>query len=183
MKKKISLVQMDVRLGEPEANFSHAVALLEEALRESPDILVLPETVNVGFFPTPASRLAELADENGKRTKEIFGGFVRAHAVNLVAGSSAVRENGIIYNRAYVFDRTGNVVASYDKIHGFSPSGEPEYFKGGDHTVHFHWTESPAPWRSVTMCGSRSSSGQKHWKGRICFSCRRHGRWCGRSTG
>lgn len=43
MKKKISLVQMDVRLGEPEANFSHAVALLEEALRESPDILVLPK--------------------------------------------------------------------------------------------------------------------------------------------
>lgn len=137
MKKKISLVQMDVRLGEPEANFSHAVALLEEALRDSPDILVLPETVNVGFFPTPASRLAELADENGKRTKEIFGGFARAHGVNLVAGSSAVKENGIIYNRAYVFDRTGNVVASYDKIHGFSPSGEPEYFKGGDHTVHF----------------------------------------------
>lgn len=125
--------------------------------------------MNVGFFPTPASRLAELADENGKWTKEIFGGFARAHAVNLVAGSSAVKENGVIYNRAYVFDRTGNVVASYDKIHGFSPRESRNISRAETIRCIFHWTASPAPWRSATMCGSRSSSGRKHWKGGSVF--------------
>lgn len=137
MKKKISLIQMDVRLGEPEANFAHAEALMEEALADGPDILVLPETVNVGFFPTPAEKLAALADEEGWRTKEVFGNFAKVHGVHIVAGSSAVKEDGRIYNRAYVFGRDGALLASYDKIHGFSPSGEPDYFTGGDHTVHF----------------------------------------------
>lgn len=49
MREKISLIQMDVRLGEPEVNFARAAALMEEAMAEAPDILVLPETVNVGF--------------------------------------------------------------------------------------------------------------------------------------
>lgn len=149
MKKKISLIQMDVKLGEPETNFAHALALLEEAVKDGPDILVLPETVNVGFFPTPAERLAALADEDGARTREVFGAFAKEHGVNLAAGSSAVKENGKIYNRAYVFDREGNVAASYDKIHGFSPSGEPEYFEGGDHTVHFALDGIPC---SLAVC-------------------------------
>lgn len=149
MKKTISLIQMDVKLGAPEENFAHALALLEDAVKSGPDILVLPETVNTGFFPTPAERLAALADEDGARTRELFGGFAKAHGVNLVAGSSAVKESGKIYNRAYVFDRTGAVIASYDKIHGFSPSGEPDYFEGGDHTVHFALDGIPC---SMAVC-------------------------------
>ena len=149
MKKKISLIQMNVRLGEPEANFAHAAALMEEAMKEAPDILVLPETVNVGFFPTSAERLAALADEGGARTQEVFGRFAKEHGVNIVAGSSAVKEGGVIYNRAYVFDRSGAIIASYDKVHGFSPSGEPDYFKGGDHTVHFTLDGIPC---SMAVC-------------------------------
>ena len=149
MREKISLIQMDVRLGEPEVNFARAAALMEEAMAEAPDILVLPETVNVGFFPTPAGNLAALADEEGRRTKEVFGNFAKARGVNLVAGSSAVRENGKIYNRSYVFGRDGALLASYDKIHGFSPSGEPDYFTGGDHTVRFTLDGIPC---SMAIC-------------------------------
>lgn len=149
MKKTISLIQMDVKLGAPKENFARALALMETAVKDGPDILVLPETVNTGFFPTPAEALAAASDENGTRTRELFGGFARAHGVNLVAGSSAVKEDGKIYNRAYVFDRTGAVIASYDKIHGFSPSGEPAYFEGGDHTVHFTLDGVPC---SMAVC-------------------------------
>ena len=50
---RISCVQMDMRLGEPEENFAHAAALLRQAaaVQEKPDVLVLPETWNTGFFP------------------------------------------------------------------------------------------------------------------------------------
>lgn len=149
MKKKIALIQMDAKLGEVEENYNHAVALMETAMESQPDILVLPETLNVGFFPQPADELKKLADENGEKTKAVFSEFAKAHAVNIVAGSVAVLENGKVFNRSYVFDRSGQVVASYDKIHGFSPMGETKYFEGGDHTVHFELDGVPC---SMAIC-------------------------------
>ena len=64
---RISCVQMDMRLGEPEENFAHAAALLRQAaaVQEKPDVLVLPETWNTGFFP--AQDLANLADDDGRQ--------------------------------------------------------------------------------------------------------------------
>lgn len=149
MKKKISLIQMDVHRSEPDWNYPHAVDLMERAMEAGPDILVLPEALNVGFFPTPAERLAELADADGTRTREVFGEFAAKHQVNIVAGSVAVREAGRIYNRSYVFDRTGRVIAWYDKVHGFSPAGEQNYFTGGDRTVHFALDGIPC---SMVIC-------------------------------
>ena len=50
MKKKIALIQMDVAMAEPEKNYVHALELMKKAMDDKPDILVLPETLNVGFF-------------------------------------------------------------------------------------------------------------------------------------
>lgn len=137
MKKKISLIQMDVRFAEPKVNYEHAVKLMEKALEEDPDILVLPETLNVGFFPK--ENLEGLADCDGKMTKAVFGTFAKEHQVNIVAGSVANNKNGAIYNTLYAFNRAGEVVCEYDKIHGFTPAGEHEHFKGGDKVVNFEF--------------------------------------------
>lgn len=139
MKKTISMVQMASILGEPEENFSLAQSLLEQALHDNPDIIVLPETFNVGFFPK--HNLRELADRNGERTKRVFGDFAKQHAVNIVAGSVANNKNGQVYNTAYVFNRRGECVGEYDKIHGFSPAGEHEHFAGGKEVVNFRLDE------------------------------------------
>ena len=40
MKEKISLIQMDVELGQMERNYEKAVQLMELALEDKPDILV-----------------------------------------------------------------------------------------------------------------------------------------------
>lgn len=135
MKKRISLIQMDAALGKPEENYKRAVELMERALQEKPDILVLPETLNVGFFPKEGLR--ELADADGQKTKEVFGTFAKNNKVNIVAGSVANNKNGAIYNTVYVFNREGKVVCEYDKVHGFTPAGEHDYFKGGDTVVNF----------------------------------------------
>lgn len=135
MKKRVSLIQMDVALGNPAENFKRAVELMAEAMRENPDVIVLPETLNVGFFPR--ERLSELADVDGKETKAVFGTFARDNHVNIVAGSVANRKGGDIYNTLYAFDREGSVVGEYDKVHGFTPAEEHRYFKGGDKTVNF----------------------------------------------
>lgn len=135
MKKKISMIQMASVLGEPDKNYSLAEILLEQALSDKPDIIVLPETFNVGFFPK--HNLRELADHNGEQTKLLFGKFAKEHAVNIVAGSVANNKNGQVYNTSYVFNRHGECVCKYDKIHGFSPTGEHEHFAGGKQVVNF----------------------------------------------
>ena len=135
MKRTISLIQMQVTMGNPAANFSHAQQLMETAMKERPDILVLPETWNVGFFP--ADHLAQLADPEGKETKAFLSSFAKEHQVSILGGTVAVSEGNQVYNRSYGFDETGKLVSTYDKIHGFSLSGEPEYFQMGHTIPHF----------------------------------------------
>lgn len=135
MKKRISLIQMDVALAKPTHNFTRAVELMNKAMKDKPDILVLPETLNVGFFPTEG--LSEMADIDGKKTKEVFGIFARENKVNIVAGSVANKKGEHIYNTLYAFNRRGDVVCEYDKVHGFTPAEEHHYFKGGNKVVNF----------------------------------------------
>lgn len=49
MNPKIALIQMDSVFAEPDQNFTHALELMNNAMKEDPDILVLPETFNTGF--------------------------------------------------------------------------------------------------------------------------------------
>lgn len=137
MKKRISLIQMDVSFADPSENYQKASELMEAALTDNPDILVLPETLNVGFFPR--ENLEVLADIDGRQTKQVFGGFAKKHRVNIVAGSVANKKGERIYNTLYAFDREGKVVGEYDKIHGFTPAGEQEYFQGGDAVTNFEF--------------------------------------------
>ena len=98
MKEKISLIQMDVELGQVERNYEKAVQLMELALEDKPDILVLPETLNTGFFPSPDSALYAASDADGVQTKKVFGAFAKEHGVNIVAGSVSGLENGRGFN-------------------------------------------------------------------------------------
>lgn len=129
MKKKISLVQMDVAFADPKENRKKVEKMIEEAAKENPDIICLPETWNVGFFPK--ENLLELADVNGQQAMELLSYLAKKHKVNIVGGSVANNKNGKIYNTAFVLNREGECVGEYDKIHGFSPSGEHTYFEGG----------------------------------------------------
>lgn len=51
-----------------------------------------------------------------------------------IVGGSVVRSDGEdVKNTCYVYSRSGELVASYDKTHLFSPMDEDKYFKKGDH--------------------------------------------------
>ena len=135
MKKKIAFIQMQAVLAGVETNYRHAEELMEQAMEGNPDILVLPETWNTGFYIS--RKLKSIADEGGKRTETFLSSFAKKHHVNVVGGSTAVLCGDDVYNRSFVFDREGRKIAEYDKVHGFSYAYEPMYFKGGDHAVSF----------------------------------------------
>ena len=126
---KISCVQMNMEFCAPDENFRHAKDLIREAAKSCPDIILLPEMWNTGFFPK--EKLMELSDKDGERARREIGALAKELSVNIVAGSIADVRCGKIYNTAYVFDRSGNCVCQYDKTHLFSPMGEDKFFEKG----------------------------------------------------
>lgn len=132
---KVTCIQMDMLLGQVEENFRLAEQLIQQAMAEKPDVLVLPETWNTGYFPR--ENLASYCDRDGEQVKTRIGGLAKKHSVNIVAGSVSNLREGKIYNTAMVFDRTGEMIASYDKTHLFTSAGEDDFYTPGDHLCRF----------------------------------------------
>lgn len=132
---KIANIQMDVILGNPTENYRRAEQLIHEAAASHPDVIVLPELWDVGFFPQ--ENLEALSDPGCHRVISVVGGLARKLGINIVAGSVACRWDNGVYNTACVFDRKGQLVAQYDKTHLFSPMGEDQFFQKGDHVCRF----------------------------------------------
>ena len=132
---KICCLQMDIQFGRPRENFLHAEELIRSAMKESPDVLVLPETWNTGFFPK--EDLTALSDKEGKEVTARIGGLAKEYHVNIVAGSVSNVKNSKVFNTAMVFDRSGSCIADYDKTHLFSPMGENDFYSHGDHLCRF----------------------------------------------
>ena len=132
---KISCIQMNMRLAAPDENFDAAKRLIEKACADGCDVCVLPETWNTGFFPREG--LSALSDKDGERVRREIGGAAKEFGVNIVAGSVSDARGGKVYNTSYVFDRNGECIASYDKTHLFTPMGEHEYYRAGDHFCTF----------------------------------------------
>ncbi|MBR2282442.1 MAG: carbon-nitrogen family hydrolase [Spirochaetales bacterium] len=132
---KIACIQMEMVMADPDRNYIHAVKEVREAAANGADVAVLPETWNVGFFPR--EDLADLADRDGCRTREVFGSLARELGINIVAGSVANLRSDGVYNTCLVFNRKGECVAEYDKTHLFSPMEEDLFFRKGDHVSTF----------------------------------------------
>lgn len=62
---RVSVIQMQVQMENKSANLAHAKDLIERSCLDTPDIILLPETFNVGFFPAEPAPLAD-AMEQGK---------------------------------------------------------------------------------------------------------------------
>jgi predicted amidohydrolase len=105
--------------------------MVEAAMADAPDVLVLPETWDISYLPRDASR--DICDEDCRRVKEKIGALAKQYGVNIVAGSVSNARGGELYNTACVFDRQGNTVATYDKTHLFSHSRENLVYEAGDH--------------------------------------------------
>ncbi len=125
---KIAMLQMLVQAGKPQENEEHAFSMMEEAAANA-EVLVLPEMWNVGYN---FRNLEEDAVEENSPLLQRFSAFAKEKQAVIIAGSVPYRENNRIYNRTFVFDQDGTVLASYDKLHIFSLLSEPRYFTGGN---------------------------------------------------
>jgi omega-amidase len=139
----VALIQMDITIGEPDANFPHLEKLLHQAVAGpiKPDVIIFPEMWNTGYA---LEEIHHLADKEGARTKAFISEFAAEHQVHVIAGSIADKQGEHVRNTIYIFDRKGQVVADYSKIHLFRLMDEEKYLAEGDGIGSFDLEGIPA---------------------------------------
>jgi omega-amidase len=127
----VSLLQMDIALGEPDRNYEKLSIMLEQAVQAEPkpDVIVFPEMWNTGYA---LDQIQQLADENGERTKRIISAFCLKHQVHIIAGSIAEKKADTVRNTIYIFNRAGELTSHYSKIHLFRLMDEEKFLESGD---------------------------------------------------
>ena len=122
---RVACVQMRSGL-DRKKNVADARALIAEAAAAGATFIATPEMTNV--VDRKGSRLlATLPEESALEDIAAFADAAKSSGVWLLIGSMAVKVGDRAANRAYLFAPSGDVVATYDKIHMFDvdlPGGE-----------------------------------------------------------
>lgn len=146
---KICLIQMNSR-ADKAANIAAAVALIEQAVaQERPDWVALPECFDF-LGGSRADKLAAAEVPGEGAASSALKALAKKHGIFIHAGSILEKIEGQagqagqaaeerIHNTTLAFDRSGNEIARYRKIHMFditAPDGtqyrESAAFKPGD---------------------------------------------------
>lgn len=125
---RIALIQMDIAFGNPEVNYAVVKHKIEEAATSSPDCLILPELWTTGYDLT---RLEDIADAEGQLTKSFISELAKQYHINIVAGSVANKVNSGVTNSMFVFNRQGELIGEYSKLHLFKLMNEHIYLQPG----------------------------------------------------
>lgn len=170
---RLSVIQMDMRLGESAYNFAHAEALLRRAAAEGADTALLPETWNTGFFP--ADHLPERSDRGGEAVKALCAPLARELNINIVAGSVSDRRGGActtppmsLTGRARVSQPTTKRISL---PRWASTSTTPPAITSRP----FRSTGTNAACSSATTSASPSFSARWRFRASSCCSCPRSG--------
>ena len=106
-KMKVACIQMDIVFGDVEKNIENAKNKISEAMKERPDVIVLPELWTTGYDLT---RLSEIADRDGVETKEKLIEWAKRYDVHIVGGSIAKQTEQGVTNTMYVVNNEGQLV-------------------------------------------------------------------------
>ena len=125
----LSFLQMDVALGDREAN-EKKISELVKALPEHCDFLVLPELWNIGY---DGDHIEEKAETMKGPSIAFLRQLAREHRVNIIGGSIAEKHENGIFNTLPVINREGDCIYKYRKVHLFPLEiNEPDLFQAGD---------------------------------------------------
>ena len=112
---KVAVVQMDIKLGDVEANLKKAAELTSAAAKQEADFVCLPEFLPTGWVPDKLGKLAEPIP--GGITNKL-GKIARENNAHIIA-SVPEKEGEKIYNTAVLIGPNEELLAKYRKIHLF----------------------------------------------------------------
>ena len=112
---RVALCQMNSG-DDPEANRKQAGELLEESGEAGADLAALPE---VWTYLGSVSRHREVAEPVPGPTSSWLARTAARHGMWILGGSILEADDGAVFNTSLLFDRAGELVARYRKIHLF----------------------------------------------------------------
>lgn len=129
-KMKIALGQMDIQLGEVQANWRTMEGMVLQAAAEGARLIVLPELWSTGY---------DLAAAETHAVPPAMGVFAdvaalaRRQHIAIVGSLLSRNANGKVGNTAVYFDQDGRSLGEYSKVHLFRLMAEDQYLVAGDH--------------------------------------------------
>jgi omega-amidase len=129
----VAIGQMDVALGDPEANLRKVEQLARQASEQQAGLLLLPELWASGY---DLERAAELASSRDEGLFAATAALAREHGL-AICGSLLERRADGVYNTATLYDATGARLARYSKVHLFGLMDEGKHLRPGGATPTF----------------------------------------------
>jgi omega-amidase len=126
---RIALIQLDIAFGNPGANYAVAEDKIHKAAAGNPDCIILPELWTTGYDLT---RLEDIADPGGNTVKEFISSLSKHYKTNIIAGSVASSGPPGITNSMFMFNRQGELIGEYSKLHLFRLMDEHLYLQPGE---------------------------------------------------
>jgi omega-amidase len=137
MKTTISLGQMKVLRGQPEANLERVRDWTREAARRGSSLVLFPELWHSGYDLEHRERYAA---RTGGGIFARISDLAREHKI-AIGGSVLEARDGKIYNSFPLFNAEGRCLAVYSKTHLFSLMNEVKWLTPGEGFV-----TADAPW-------------------------------------
>jgi omega-amidase len=124
----LSLGQMHVHLGDPEANFARVSEWTAEAARRGSRLVLFPELWSTGY---DLENWQRHASPLGEGLFARLSTLARQHGI-AIGGSLLEARDGRAYNTFALYDHTGQQSAVYRKTHLFRLMDEEKWLAPGD---------------------------------------------------
>lgn len=127
-------IQLDSKINDKMANFQEIARILAQNEAFCPDFVLLPECFNAGYVP---SCFQENAEFLGAGETSMFLSGMAERYNTYIAGSFIQKTPDNFKNTFVIFDRKGQIVAKYSKIHLFDhlDNFESNFVTAGDEIV------------------------------------------------
>jgi len=127
---KVALIQMIIIDGNIKLNIEKARALIKKAATLNVQAVALPELWTTGYDLKNIKALASSSENLGALSMLVD--LARTYNMYIFGGSIATKVDKNLYNRAYVIDTDGEIIATYDKLHLIPLFNEDLYFSQGN---------------------------------------------------
>jgi len=146
----IALAQMDIAIGQPEANLARVRDFAAQAQEAGADLLLLPELWLHGYDLERAEKWAAPLGEGGfahmAALAREFGLYLAGSLLEQHADTDSGEPGRAVSNTAVLYAPDGTLLGAYRKVHLFRLMQEHRYLVPGDHA-----TLCPTPWGPVGL--------------------------------
>ena len=112
-----TVAQEGLRARDPRQMVEGVLARMESVVAFEPDIICLPEEFPLANIDTSRPRPAEVAEKPIGEFSQPIAEFAKLHRCYVVCPIDTRDDSGRFYNSAVLFDRQGQVVGEYRKMH------------------------------------------------------------------